>query len=388
VRIERPNFAVKPGGTWELGVYQPRPTLSQRYEGGFYNPLWVPTLDGGLTTALQSFEPDVYSAQLNPTDLASLGNAAYNRLRPKVNVADLGQSIAEARDLPRMLQTTGKAFSQTWERILAPRDLSRRYRRQELARDLRNAPKGASDQFLNTIFGWKPFVKDVVGVCDVVVNGHELIERRKASNDKWQRRTFTETELESEEVVYSRTDIAGCQPVDNSSFGRVVVPGSKRYTITREVITKIWYVGEFKFYYPEFDEKLRSGYPALLKARQYARLLGANADPTLLYKLTPYTWMVDWFSDVGAGVQRLQDLATNSVVSKYFYVMRTRTYRYRLRSQFATTKGAHDLSWYYGATVKSRSSGSSPFGFNLKMPDLSGTQYAILAALGMSKWSP
>jgi len=385
IRIERPNFTIQGGGTWECGVYEPRPTLNQRYTGGFFDPLWLSTWDTAIGAAILNFKPGAVSTQFNPSNLSSLGDAAYNRLRPKIEVAGLAQAVAEARDIPRMLRTTAKGLAQQWSNLKSLGGY--KVPLESITRG--SKPKELGDQYLNFMFGWKPFVKDVNDVCRIVVNGHDIIERKKAQNDKWQRRSFYEDEIRSETVIYT-AGITGVAPVTSSSgIGRIVQNLGKSYTVTLEEIERTWYQGEFKFYYPEFDSNhWTAGYPSLQRVMQYAAISGLKMDPVLLYKLIPYTWLVDWFAGVGGSLQRLQDMATDSVVSKYFYIMRQRTFRYRLRSQFVTSLGSHDYSWYYGGTAKMRSAGSSPFGFNLTTGNLTGTQLSILGALGLSKWKP
>jgi hypothetical protein len=375
--VETPNYVVQGSGSYELGPYDEYNLKNIRYVGGFCNPYWeqnewAPDLAG----AINDFAPGVVSDRFNPDDLRSRGNSAYNKLRPKVSMGSIGQAIAEFRDVPDTLKSTGNAFASIWQRISTSRNAS--WRRKEWLQ----ASKGASDQFVNTQFGWLPFVRDVYDVCKNVVNNHESIARLKAKNNKWQMRTFREQSI-SRETELATWGFIGCEPADSLYFRRIV-SSFQPYTLSVQEFEDVWYKGVFKYYYPEFDDSSwMAGFPSIQKVIQQIDLFGGRVDPVLLYKVTPWTWLADWFTDIGDGIQRLQDIATDSTVSKYFYVMRHRTWRVRTRARFSAL-GNHDYSWYYGGEVKIRESGDSPFGFNLKPVNLTGLQWSILGALGLS----
>lgn len=372
------------------------------YEGGVTDPFLPTSVSNGGGSILQEASGIGDQTTSTPTllaDLSSLGNRAYNKLRPKVEKAGLLQSLIELREAPRMLKTTAQGFLSSYTGMLralgkdyaigtpsrrvnaaAANAMYRRFSKDESAR------KQLGDQYLNFQFGWKPFVKDVVNVCDVAVNGDKYIADGIARNDKWVQRRFAEDEISSEELVYSRTDSTCVDPaVLNESLGL----GAKcSYTITLEHYERVWYEGSFKVYRREFDKRIKM-HPGLRKVRQYATLMGLNVSPTVLWKVTPWTWLIDWFSDVGGAIQRSEDLLTQSVCSQYFYIMRHKKRRYRCRLVYTDLRGkVVDLSWYVGATIKQRGHGSSPFSFNLSPGGLSETQLSILAALGLSKLAP
>jgi len=390
-KIYRPSFTIVDRAYYDLDVGPPAWKEKYTYDGGFCEPY----LSQEVTNFMAGFgqiSPTVTSAW-NPNDLSNLGNRAYNKLRPKVEVAGLGQFLAEIHDTPDMLKTTAAGFAKLWKSaggsvpssvahhlsvFSQPKSLSK-------TQQLRAWSGEAGGHFLNHQFAWVPFVRDVVGVCDVAVNGDKYIERTTRGNDKWSKRMFTEENIESEKIVYTFNGW-GCGP---STAQRAQMPGTQAlYTITRKESTRVWYKGCFKSYRAEFDNKVPM-HPAVRTVRQYMTLLGANVNPVLLYKVTPWTWLVDWFTNVGDTVQRLQDLGSGAVVSQYFYLMRTINLYYEMRQLFTDRGGvSHDMRWHAGAITKSRSSSVNPFGFALNPAPLSGIQYAILAALGASHLAP
>jgi hypothetical protein len=364
-----------------------RPGFERVYEGAFQ----VGSEYG--FTSLGNFEallgPDHYSL-VNPDDLSSLGNRAYNKLRPKVEVGSLAQSVFEARELPGMLKTTGQGFHAIW-RDLVNGSLSRPPSRggsplrHEMER-FSQYPKEVSNQFLNVQFGWKPFVREVNSMCDVVVNFDQHSERLRKQNDKWMNRTFTEDTVESDELVHSSTSTQNdCYPALSASI--FIKPGSCWQTVRRKKMTRVWYKGVFKFYRPEFDYS-REQVEHLRTVRQYMTLLGLDVTPTTLYKVTPWSWLVDWFVNAGDALQRVQDLATDAVASKYFYVMRHSLVEYEYRKVFTTRDGVtHDFTWNRTVEAKRRGESKHPFNFSLLPGNLSDSQLAVIAALGITRAS-
>jgi hypothetical protein len=83
-------------------------------------------------------------------------------------------------------------------------------------------------------------------------------------------------------------------------------------------------------------------------------------------------------------VQRVEDMASDAMVSKSFYLMREYRVRLEYRKVFQTYDGTlHDLKWYREVTTKRRGSANSPFHFSTAT-SLTTSQLAILAALGLT----
>lgn len=309
-----------------------------------------------------------------PSDISELGEEALVKLRPKFEKANLLQSIYELREAPSMLRTTSKGFSDLYQRLGG----------QPGSKVMQ--PKKVADHFLNHQFGWKPFVRDVYSALDAVVAFDGYASRQEAINDQWQKRYFAEEVVEKEDIYFQDTNLCHLSPVsleDARSNGNWKV----QFTITIEEYTKIWYEGTFKMYKAYFDHKVPM-HPAVRKARQLMAIAGVNVNPSTLWKITPYTWMIDWFSNSGRLIQQAEDLVSNSVVHKYAYAMRHHSKRFRINFKASGASGDCDLNWFAGGEAKQRFIAKSPFGFRLSGGGLSATQYAILGALGISKLAP
>jgi hypothetical protein len=160
---------------------------------------------------------------------------------------------------------------------------------------------------------------------------------------------------------------------------------SNNIKVYRQQATRIWYEGKFLVYRPEFDPGVPM-HPQIRSAKQALSIYGAKIDPMVLYKITPWSWLIDWFSNTGSVLQELMDSLTGEAVSKYMYLMRHTFDRYKYVCTQTHSLGNASLSGetYWQQELKVRVPASTSFGFTLPVGGLSGKQMAILAALGIS----
>lgn len=307
-------------------------------------------------------------------NLSPWGPRAYARLRPQLEKAGMSVFLAEARDIPRMLRTTAKGFHDIWKGLGGKSHSS-----------WSQQPKKVADHFLNNQFGWVPFVNDLVKFNDVVTNSQKYIDQLEKDNNQWVRRTRTMAHTEESVKVDSVLGL-GCEPVkfemaDFMPFGAT----GPRWDVHVETTSLIWATGSFKYYRPEFDTSLPSHDSAWDTSQRYLTLLGARVNPSNVYKATPWTWLIDWFSNVGDNVDLANDIVQDSVVSKYMYVMQTRTVHCRSYHYVPWFSGPRVHTWDRFITTKQRQSASSSFGFDLSPDALTLRQIAILGALGVSR---
>lgn len=114
-------------------------------------------------------------------------------------------------------------------------------------------------------------------------------------------------------------------------------------------------------------------------------LYGLDLDPSLVYELTPWSWLVDWFSSAGDSIANMCEDPADNLVADYAYVMGSKVVRDDIR---VTGKTVNGQSYYttqtYLTEVKMRTA-ATPYGFYAITPDLSDRQVSILAALGITK---
>jgi len=398
-RLLQPNYMVSAGSTivgrtLPAGTYGSNPSVVVKsgddfryhYDGGFVKSLTsLPSNQRDLGLSEHITRARETGSFVNPDDMSSLGNVAYNKLRPKVENASLLQDVIEARDIPGMLKTTSQGFSSLWKATGGNFPHGSTRGRSLALREWKQSPKSAADQFLNGAFGWRPFVKSIVSVCDTLLFAADHIASRERNNGRWLKRRFAEEELVSESLLYGQYGVTSSLATPVLGINQIA-PFSGSFEIRRQTYSRVWYEGSFKYYRPEFDRGLKTEYPTLRTVRQMATLLGANLNATTLYKVTPWTWLADWFVNVGGNIQALEDLATNQVASRYMYLMRSTFDQFEYKVVFSDYSGkTFELVWYKSAALKRREPAVSPFGFALLPGGLSPMQYAIMAALGISR---
>jgi hypothetical protein len=130
------------------------------------------------------------------------------------------------------------------------------------------------------------------------------------------------------------------------------------------------------------------------EAQDILKRLGLVDDPRLLWDLTPYSWLVDWFTSMGDSVANAAVysphkgkysvdyayLTTQHLVKSEGRILRpttTPSSAYRsFRVKQATSVAISQTRWRDRAT---------PFGFGTQLGSLSASQYAILVALGLAR---
>ena len=151
------------------------------------------------------------------------------------------------------------------------------------------------------------------------------------------------------------------------------------------VKTRIWGTGSFMYYRPEFDSMDPNFDSGIMILRRYLTMYGFRINPSVLYKITPWTWLVDWFTNMGKHVDRLNDFVEDGIVSSNLSVC---------RSEERTITKTCFLNYYQNPVtvqfqrrllLKQRELADSPYGFNSPWNEITPRKAAILAAIGISR---
>jgi hypothetical protein len=252
-------------------------------------------------------------------------------------------------------------------------------------------PKSVADHFLNHAFGWAPFVGDMGKFADTYTNQANLMDNLINHNDKWIRRRRTISETLDSQVVHTEYN-PWCYPYPNLSDMcdvRTIDGHACRgmMTVTSVLRELVYFVGSFKFYRPEFDRRVPWFNSDYGEAMRVMTLYGLRVSPATVWKLTPWSWLADWFYNVGNVIQYVTAIDYDGLQSRYAYVMRTREEVYNYESILFNWFKSGDVfpSWEVFVKSKDRTQAPSPLGFDLTWDNLSPKQLAIAAALGISK---
>jgi len=304
-----------------------------------------------------------------PADISldGWGAKGFNRALPVHNELNLAQMAGEMKDFGSMVKTTHGLFT-----------------------SYLNSHRGAgakfwAEQYLNGQFGWKPFVSDVLSALQMqkrLANRMDWMRNHAGKNIK---RHFTLASGSTNEELSHLDGQAPLQPVLNTSVYRNLGKGT---LVTRRSIEyRIWFDGCFTFHIPK-NELV----PGKSQDFLYAKLAGAVPDPETFYKLTPWTWLVDWFSSSGAIVSNFMLMAKYHQIARYAYVMahqRTtvRTYGFQYVNTGNHQAPVPSLVQTSSATTVERKQRAvaNPYGFGITWDGLNPYQLSILAALGITR---
>ncbi|DAD51156.1 TPA_asm: maturation protein [ssRNA phage SRR7976323_5] len=232
--------------------------------------------------------------------------------------------------------------------------------------------KGGSSEFLNWIFGLAPTLKDVDNLY--AINTDDVKQIRSKLNGEVHKIYKRRRVVEKEHV--ETTDGNVDYPQYTPSI-YVLSGGWCQNTVVTD--SKVWFSGAFDHsaWAPTIDSRLND----LLNAGEDLGLL-PTADR--FWQLIPYSWLVDWFLNFGDVLTNISFLGRSGMQMLYGYVMADTT-----RTRTSTWSGYVNGHYSNFTTVSSerirQRVRATPYGFGLKLQDLSPMQLAILASLGITR---
>lgn len=236
--------------------------------------------------------------------------------------------------------------------------------------------KNAGSEYLNVEFGWKPLVRDVRNFARAletdVIRLEQMLKRANAPLKREKRWPITwETETVDQGSRFAHPGMS----VRHYSAGH------------REKITTFrqerWFKGVYTFHIDEAAVLAANLGGWLARARM---LYGIELTPSVLWNLSPWSWLADWFANIGDVLKNISSFLTNSVSFRgYIMEHQMLSTLYVLRGvTFASYPGKHRLEQEYVVETKCRQE-VDPFAPGLKGGGLSNRQKGILGALVVSR---
>jgi hypothetical protein len=297
------------------------------------------------------------SLESSDSALESIGATAIARCKPTNSVANASTALGEVlKDgLPHLVG------HQTWK-----------HRNQQA--------RNAGSEYLNIEFGWKPLVADVRSFGHAVQNAQTVLNQfnRDAGRQVRRQYTFPIQETKTESIA----DIPRAAFTD-PSFSQMYGGSLEPCYVTRVKWQRQWFSGAFEYSLPKGTSPLSKLYRNYLDAQ---KLLGITLTPDTLWNLAPWSWAVDWFSNIGDVISNVSDWGVYGLVLRYGYIMEhtivSDTYT-RGSTGLQSVSGPASAVSLVTETKKRR--GANPFGFGVTWDALNAAQYAILGALGLSR---
>jgi hypothetical protein len=228
----------------------------------------------------------------------------------------------------------------------------------------------AGSEYLNVEFGWLPLVSDIRKFAHAVKHHSQIMADLHSGSGKSTRIGYAFPGSSSSSMGEASFFLHKGGNTGNST----VVSGS--WFKSQE--TTIWFKGACTYLMPASDSQLG-------RAHQYYdyanRLLGIAPTPANIWQAEPWTWALDWFTNAGDIVNNLATLHSNSMVLNYGYLMT----HVRSVDSISTTgiPGWSPCSRTHVREFKKRMP-ATPYGFGISDGDLSSSQIAVIAALGLS----
>jgi hypothetical protein len=307
----------------------------------------------------------------NESQMNSDGTTAISRCSPTNPASDLGTSLAEAvrEGIPTL------PGIQAWKA------------KTEVLKNL-------GSEYLNYQFGWAPLQNEVNSVVNAARNHRELLSQyhRGEGSDTHREFYFPSNSTHISGSV-TKPGLWSGVPWERTGFG-----GTRQVSVVRE--TKKWFEGVFTYALPSSTDSWKR---ALGFGSDADALYGLALSPSVLWELTPWSWAVDWFSNVGDVITNVTNFGLAGLVMRYGFQMEESIERITAEGRCPDTNQGtyvnvtgHNPSWdlkhissgnYKVGTesVTKRRAPASPFGFSIGWEGLSPTQLAITAALGITR---
>lgn len=344
------------------------------YTGGLgYNP--VNFLDPISPTVYQQGGSPNLKANSFVTDTSGLESRAFTSIMPKVEKVSAVNALYEFKDIPGMLQQTARFFKDIFVQ-----EVGIKYAKENIL-----MPNRVAGDYLNVQFGWIPFCKDISAMADYLLFSKQYLEDITHGNNAWIKRKGTLANVTTRTKL-GKVYTAGCEPQLSQLCDVRSIDGNLCNGVCEvwsEETILCWAEGAFKYYRPEFDINLPYYGTTVAAVNRHLTASGLRLTPYHVWKAIPWSWAVDWFSNVGRIIEANDAQTIDGMVTKYLYLMHHHLRKITSFHTYFFHQGATSLTTSRFIDVKQRQSGFSPYGFVLG-GDLSATQWSILAALGLS----
>lgn len=242
------------------------------------------------------------------------------------------------------------------------------------------AAKQAGGDYLSTQFGWLPLINSMEEMGDSVIKSDDIIKQYQAQDGaRWYREyDYDVTETIREEAITGYPQIQ----VDHGNPFKAVSPS--KGVVSHKVRRKVWFRGLFTMkphYLEQTWDNIVEG------AGEFRRAAGLDLTPDLVWELTPWSWAIDWFSNVGDVLTNITNFQANGLVLRYGYIMEEILHEQVGRLDTCALLDAESRGGPSAIvrTTNKRRIPASPYGFGVSWDELSSFQASIVAALGISR---
>lgn len=345
------------------------------------DPAYRQTSDGVIS--IESVSPSIWPTKPTPSHLASLASGMMRRSVPTASEINLVRVLGESRDAPLMFRAAN----------YVPR-----------------SPKEAAGSFLNYVFGIAPTVSDLQKVAETVVSSSSIVRnyvrqekvrlRRNQSEELWSSSGYGLVKNKNSLYLNKNQSISFGPLLTKCSYILPSWSSSGYDYVIAPTISWSWKASRSVSMFATFEYFIPRPTNILGRLNRYnqlaQRLLGGGLDASTVYDLTPFSWLADWFVDIGgllryqSAVSANQVAASSSGYSYWEQLEASVAYMSIRRDPSGIAGGWQLLSSDFSpcvGTFRWRSHTRRKGGPYSLSPtwDLSQQQWAILGALGLAR---
>lgn len=243
-------------------------------------------------------------------------------------------------------------------------------------------------EYLNLEFGWKPILSDIRATISAARDSARILRQYQRDSGRIVRR---KTSFEPIITTSIRGPASGkiMKPASftDLNWSKVVKNGATTgplHESTRSV-TNTRFSGAFTYYLQSDNDVLNQAYAFEQKANL---LLGLRITPDVLWNLAPWSWLSDWYVNIGDNIANASALSLDGLVMKYGYLMQETLSEHTCTVSGPTilSSGVNSFTTTFYTHRKYRQK-ATPYGFGSNPASFTGRQWAILSALGFARGS-
>lgn len=240
--------------------------------------------------------------------------------------------------------------------------------------------KDTSREYLNVQFGIVPLYRDIFELAKSVNNTRAVMEQLKRDSNRTVRRRLSDAPRISSTVTTQSVGLEGL--TTPYLYTSAVNMPTQAFCINTE---NRWFSGKFR--YAINTGKVDTLLDKLEVYEREARItMGLSPDIGTIWELTRFSWLFDWFVDVGSTLRSLNVYSHDNLVMHHGYAM-SHVKTEVVSSSGHIMRGIPNPKPIVNTFVRERKMRvkASPFGFDVSLNGTTAFQNSILAALGISK---
>lgn len=377
------------------------PCFYRRFSGSawhtFSNPVprfWLATSDSGLTDSTVSPIGDPLGFFSSRAAYGNLSSAHRGLTEDQANslATNAIQQVSPFKAVGGIFATLAELARGDIPGILT--DLRRHFDAINMmkASGIKSASQALGSEYLNNVFGWTPIIKDVQAAITVLTAIDSLLFPEDST-----RRTHRST---IRSISFNKTgdpSLGNWPPLAAGTAGSAETVDFSR---THTGLGFGNWIGQADLGISQTESlwvsaRFATGMtPSTTNNSHLDRaidLLGLKITPSLIWELTPWSWLIDWFLNIGTVIENLSNLGLSNTILNYAYATYRRESLHTVSvdpAQLITERVGNQYTGSRQFMLKVDQKvriAASPFGFGIAGSSLGANQLAILTALGLAR---